>query len=227
MEQTPSLRQMIVPALGLVVFITVLTIGIQQIGIVPLQQWVQQAGVLAPLAYIALKAVTYVFAPLTSGPIQLVSGTLFDSVPLGVFYTVVGETLGGSMNFWLARWWGRPLVRRLVGQAGMLRVEEFYQTRLTGWQTLIIGRLLFFTIWDFLSYAAGLTSVRFRDYLWVSLLVGAIPTFFFVWIGDAVVTNPPMLIVAYGLVVLGIVVPLLLRSRLQNRRQEFTITHHE
>jgi uncharacterized membrane protein YdjX (TVP38/TMEM64 family) len=207
-------------ALGLVAFITLLTIGIQLVGVERLQAVIRDAGPLAPLAYIALKAVTYVFAPLTSGPIQLVSGTLFDNVGLGVLYTLVGEVLGGSISFWIARKLGRPAVARLAGAPGMARIDEFYQTKLGGWRSLAAARILLFSVWDFLSYGAGLSTVRYRTYLLISIVCGFFPTLFFVALGDAIATNPALLMVAYALVGAGIALPVLLRRPLERFLQK-------
>ncbi|MCU0511041.1 MAG: VTT domain-containing protein [Anaerolineae bacterium] len=212
-DRVPVVR-VVVGVSGVILFLTALTLGVQALGVARLQSLVQQAGPFAPLLYIFLKAFTYVFAPLTSGPIQLVSGTLFDNVWLGVLYTLIGETLGGSISFWIARRLGRPVVQRLTGVQSMAQIDHFYQTRMGGWRSLVIARLLLFAVWDFLSYAAGLSTVRYRTYVLVSLLAGAVPTVMFVALGNAVITQPELLLVAYGLVAAGIILPLLLRKPL-------------
>lgn len=209
-------RQLIVPLVGFVAFVTLVTLLVNAIGVERLQAMIQTAGPLAPLIYIIIKALTYIVAPLTSGPIQVVAGTLFDSVWLGTVYTLVGEVLGGSINFWIARRWGRPAVVRLVGQQGMERVDALYENRLGGWRGLAVGRLLLFSFWDFLSYAAGLAqTVRFVTYLWVSIVLGFVPTFAFVWLGDSVVTDTSRLMALYALVAVTIVLPLILQKPLK------------
>jgi uncharacterized membrane protein YdjX (TVP38/TMEM64 family) len=195
---------------ALIVFVTALTLLIQAVGVPQLQAWVESAGPLAPLAYITLKAITYIFAPLTSGPIQVFAGTLFGNVWIGVLYTVIGETIGGSISFWIARRFGRPTVIRFVGKDGMQQVDEFYYNRLGGWVPLAIARLVLFSFWDFLSYAAGLAPVRFRSYVMVSLTFGAIPTFLFVWLGERFVEDTSTLLVSYALLIVLTVVPLVL-----------------
>src|SRR5262245_3528135 len=99
-EQAKSLRALIPGAIGFVLLTGALVIGINAIGVDRIQEFIASAGVFAPLVYIAFKTVTYVVAPLSSGPLQLFSGVLFGLVP-GVIYTLIGEVLGGSINFWL------------------------------------------------------------------------------------------------------------------------------
>lgn len=211
-EPHRPIREIIVLLAGFVVFMVVLLTFMNAVGIPRIQEAVQEAGVFAPLFYILLKTLTYVFAPLTSGPIQVFAGTLFDSVWLGVLYTLIGECLGGSISFWIARKLGRPMVARLVGKDGIRQVDDFYQNRLGGWLPLAVARLVLFSVWDFLSYAAGLAPVKFSSYLWVSFFVGAIPTFLFVWLGDNIVNDEGSLLLIYGLVAVLIAVPILLRK---------------
>jgi uncharacterized membrane protein YdjX (TVP38/TMEM64 family) len=204
------IAELIALVLGFVVFLAIATLAINAIGVPQLQAFIQQAGPLAPLAYIALKALTYIFAPLTSGPIQVFAGTLFGNVWLGVLYTLIGEVIGGSISFWIARKFGRPMVLRFVGKDGMKQVDDFYQNRLGGWQALAIARVVLFSFWDFLSYAAGLAPVKFRSYVWVSAVFGVLPTFLFVWLGDRFAGNTGAMIVSYGVLIVLTLIPILL-----------------
>lgn len=215
-SQQYSMREILVGGIGFLLFLTVVAFGINAIGIETLQQFIEDAGIWGPLAYIGIKAVTYVFAPLTSGPIQVVAGTLFGNVWLGVLYTLIGEVIGGSISFWIARRYGRPVVGRVVGEDGMKQVDHFYKNRMGGWVSLAVARILLFSVWDFLSYAAGLAeSIRFRTYVWVSVVCGALPTFFFVYLGTLALEDSNLLLLIYGLVAALILLPVLLRKQIE------------
>lgn len=197
-------REFILGALAFVVFITLITLLLNAVGVERLQATIEEAGPLAPLAYIVLKALTYIFAPLTSGPIQVFAGALFDNIWLGVLYTLIGETIGGSISFLIARHFGRPVVARIVGAKGMQQVDTFSERYLSSWVSLSLARLLLFSFWDFLSYGAGLVNIRFTSYVLVSFIVGAIPTALFVALGSTLVDNPSALLPLY--VALGVVI---------------------
>ena len=211
------IREILIGGIGFLVFMTLLIIGIDAIGIENLQQIIRDAGPLAPLIYIGIKAVTYIFAPLTSGPIQVVAGKLFDSIWLGVLYTLIGEVLGGSISFWIARRWGRPVVLRLVGKDGIAQIESFYEGRFDSWHSLAVARIILFSVWDFLSYALGLVkSVRFSTYIFVSVVFGFFPTFMFVWMGNmAIDDNRTMLLIYVGVAIL-ILIPLFARRQINS-----------
>jgi uncharacterized membrane protein YdjX (TVP38/TMEM64 family) len=211
-------------ALGVVSFVVVtliLIVVIEQIGVERIQGFVQSAGPLAPLVYIALKAATYVFAPLSAGPVQLVSGTLFG-LGWGTLYSLVGEVLGGTISFWIGRKLGRLVVIRFVGHEGMTRVDRFI-TQLGGWRALAYARLFLFAFYDFISYAAGLTTtITLLQYVLVSSILGAIPTFLFVAAGASLADNRDLLPLIYlGVGVLSIM-PLVVRYWVARRKIKLT-----
>lgn len=201
-----SPRALVLGILSFVVVTLLMLAFIEWVGVEQLREVIAGAGPLAPLAYILIKAATYIFAPLSSGPIQLSSGILFG-LGWGTLYTIIGETLGGTISFLIARKLGRPVVRRFVGEAGMKRVERFVN-KAGGWRTLIYARLFLFAIYDFISYAAGFThTVTLRQYMIVSFFIGLIPTFLFVAAGASLADDRRLLLVIYAGVGLLSVIP--------------------
>jgi uncharacterized membrane protein YdjX (TVP38/TMEM64 family) len=191
-----SPRAVLFGALAFVVITLLMLAAIEWIGVERIQKTIEDAGTLAPLAYIFLKAITYIFAPLSAGPIQLSSGLLFG-LWSGVFYSLLGEVVGGSISFLIARKLGRPVVARFVGANSVTRVDQLIG-ELGGWRALAYARLFLFSVYDFVSYAAGLTTtITFRQYLLVSVILGFIPTFIFVAVGTSLTENRSLIIPLY------------------------------
>lgn len=212
-EQTKSLRALLPGVIGFVVVTVALLVAINRLGTDGIRQAIESAGPFAPLVYIAVKAVTYTVAPLSSGPIQLFAGVLFGLIP-GTIYTLLGELIGGSINFWLARRFGRAVVTRLVGADGMARVDRFVN-QIVDWKTLIYARLFLFSIYDFISYAVGFSKLNFRAYLIISAVVGVIPTFVAALLGTALTEERGNFLVIYGIVAVLSVVPLAFQKRIR------------
>lgn len=212
MSSTPNKRSswlpVILAGLAFIGITGALIWAIEAIGLERIREVIESAGPLAPLAFIAIKITTYVFAPLTSGPIQFSAGILFGLLP-GTLYVLIGEVIGGSISFWIARTLGRTVVRRFVGEAGMARVDQFYH-QVGGWRGLLYARLFLFSIYDFISYAAGFTPVRYKSYLLVSIFAGFIPTFVAVALGTALTEERSQFMLLYAVVAVLCVVPLLL-----------------
>ena len=142
------------------------------------QTWVAQAGAWAPILFVVLKAVTYIVAPISGSPLTLAAGPLFG-VWEGTLYSLAGDTLGGSVNFWISRLARRPVVEKLVGESNMRRAARFNE-RLGDWRNLLFLRIVFAGFYDVLSYATGLTAIPYRQYLMVTFIGGVPATILFV-----------------------------------------------
>ena len=79
---------------------------------------------------------------------------------------------GAALCFWVAKALGREAVERLTSKAGLARVDEFFQRH--GSQSVLVARLLPFVSFDFVSYFAGLTSMRFVPFF-VATGIGQLP----------------------------------------------------
>lgn len=208
-----SLRGLIPAAIAFVVITGALIFGINLIGLDRIREVIASAGPFAPLLYIGIKALTYVVAPLSSGPIQLFSGILFGLIP-GTIFTLVGEVLGGSINFLLARRFGRPVVARVVGADNLPRVDAWV-SQIVDWKTLLYARLFLFSIYDFISYAVGFSRLKYRTYLIISVFAGVIPTFIASLMGTSLTEERSGLLLVYGLVGIASVIPLLFQKRIR------------
>ncbi|MBI5666831.1 MAG: TVP38/TMEM64 family protein [Chloroflexi bacterium] len=208
-----SWRGLALAVLSFIGITLALTVGIQLVGLERLQRTIVDAGPVAPLVYILLRASTFIAAPLSSGPIQFAAGILFGLWP-GTIYSLIGEVIGGSANFWIARLLGRPVVARLIGPDGMARVEKFYRQVGEAW-TLVYARLFLFAIYDFISYAAGFTPMKYRQYVLITVLVGIVPTFAAVAVGTTLTGDSGQLIALYAALGLLCVIPLLFYRRIR------------
>ncbi len=213
-ERLKSWRGLLPGAIGFVVLTVALIFGIRWIGVDRIHAFIADAGPFAPLVYIAIKIVTYVVAPLSSGPIQIFAGVLFGLIP-GTIYTLVAEVIGGSINFWLARRYGRPVVRRLVGDNDMPRVEQFV-SQIVDWKTVLYARLFLFSIYDFISYAIGFALLPFRTYLILSIIGGIPSTFIASLVGTMLTVDQSSVLLIYGVIAIGSVIPLLFQKRIRH-----------
>lgn len=204
---------LILAGLGFFVVTGGLIFAIQRIGVENIRAFIEQAGVFAPLIYMAIKAATYIFAPLSSAPLQFSAGVMFGFWQ-GTLYTLIGEVVGGSVSFFIARRYGREVVRRFVGEEGLQKVDDFVN-QIVDWKTLIYARLFLFSIYDFISYAVGLTRLPFRTYVWVSTIIGAIPTAIAVGLGASLTEGQGESILLYGLIAVASAIPLIFQKRIR------------
>ena len=214
---TISLRQAVFGFLALVAVTVIMLLILEAVGIERLQSMVAGMGPWAPAVYIAFKASTYIVAPLGGSPLHVSAGALFG-LGYGTLYSLVGDVMGGCANFWIARLLGRRVVVRFVGQQGMSRIDGFYR-QLRGWRALLFARLFLSSVYDFISYAAGLTPLAFRRYLVITAIGGGVPTLLFVAIGASAAESRTMLLFAYGGLGLFCLIPLVLHRRMRGRSE--------
>ncbi|MDP8925003.1 MAG: VTT domain-containing protein [Chloroflexota bacterium] len=177
--------------LGLVsaaMFVVTHAVGIERI-----RSAVEAAGPWGPVVYIAMKVATFVIAPLSGAPLRISSGAVFGYWE-GVLLTILGNVLGGSLNFWISRLIGRRVVVRCIGMAAMANVDRLVG-RLGDWRALAFARIFLAPLWDIVSYAAGFTRIRYATYLVVAIVGDIIPTMLFVGIGASLVEDPRLLLV--------------------------------
>lgn len=134
-----------------------------------LEVWLQQMGVLAPIIYIGLYTVgTLLILPST--PLNLAGGAIFGAI-LGTVWTTIAAIIAAIVAFAFTRTVGRELIaKRLAGRweaidAEMQQGGLFYMCAI---------RLLPIIPYGLVNFAAGLTSIRFRDYL-IGTILGTVP----------------------------------------------------
>lgn len=184
-----------------------------------IESWLDGAGPLAPLVFMAVMAVGVV-SPLPTMPLDLLAGRVFGPVP-GTLYAVTGATLGSLASFQLARWLGRDLVARFVKGHILLcqRCSDRLMTKL-----VLLGRLVPLVSFDLISYSAGLTRMSMWKFAVASFL-GMLPlTFLYASAGHLVLGSRWLGWVGGGvMVLLFFLLPTLIeRHNLFSLRRYFT-----
>ncbi len=193
----PSKRSLIVSGL-VIVGLTLAGLGILELfgGLDRFIRIVKDAGPWAPVMFILLKILSYVIAPLSGAPLKITAGALFGFWP-AFFYVSIGDTLGGALNYWVARGLGRPAIAKLSGSKSLNEVEVLRKS-VGNTRALIFSRIVLSPIYDFISYAAGLMKVPFSTFVIVTVFGGVVPISLSVSLGALYEKNPMLLIVIYG-----------------------------
>lgn len=166
-----SRKEVVKKAIILFLLITSISAGLiyiqNQIGLEKIREIIIRAGFWGPFVYILLILLTQIVAPLQSTPFYFLGFVVFGKWT--IIYAYIAYLISGFTNFWIARMLGRDIVIKLVGKEGMAKVDHIAKHE--GVKALIIMRFFQGFINDFVSYAAGFTSMKFKTYYIVSLLV--------------------------------------------------------
>jgi uncharacterized membrane protein YdjX (TVP38/TMEM64 family) len=139
------------------------------------KEWIKSilkaAGPLAPLVFILIQALQVVFAPIPGEATGFIGGYLFG-VPLGLFYSTLGLTLGSAGAFFIARWLEEHYVAKWI-PAEVLQKFDFLMER----QGALISFILFLLPGfpkDYLCFVLGLSRMPFKLFLLICI-VGRLP----------------------------------------------------
>ncbi|MCX7788474.1 MAG: TVP38/TMEM64 family protein [Spirochaetes bacterium] len=137
-----------------------------------LRIYIREWGIYGPLLFIGLQILQVIVFIIPGEITQLTGGYLFGFW-FGLFYSLVGITLGAMFNFFVAKVLGKPVVLKIFGRE---KVEKFVDLMESSQAK---GVLLFLFILpgfpkDLLCYVVGLTRYRFLYFLLVSTL-GRLP----------------------------------------------------
>ena len=166
-----------------------------------------QYGPAAAVVSFLLMVFQSVIAPLPAFLITIANANLFGWWQ-GAILSWASAMAGAALCFWIARVVGREAVEKLAGKSGIRQMEEFFQRH--GTQSVLIARLLPFVSFDWVSYFAGLTSIRFWSFFWATGL-GQLPaTIVYSYVGGMLTGGAKLLmtglLILFALAILVVVI---------------------
>ena len=134
-----------------------------------LQEWLQQLGIWAPIIYISLYTLgTLLILPST--PLNLTGGAIFG-IWWGTLWTTVAAVVAAVVAFAFTRSIGRELIAKKLAGRWEAIDAEIHQG---GLFYMFAIRLLPIIPYGLVNFTAGLTSIRYRDYL-AGTILGTVP----------------------------------------------------
>lgn len=177
--KTPAIRIAIV--LALMAGLAVAVVYRDNLDAQALEHWVQEAGALAPLAFMSIYMLGTLFF-LPGSVLTLAGGALFGPF-WGTLYNLTGATLGATLAFLAARYLAQNWVARKAGG----RMKQLLDgVEAEGWKFVAFVRLVPLFPFNLLNYALGLTRIRLWHYVlasYVFMLPGAIAYTYLGYVG--------------------------------------------
>lgn len=143
-----------------------LTIFILQKHYQDLVVWVEQAGALAPLAFIAVYIMaTVLFLPTLV--LTFLAGGLFGLLP-GVVFSLIGATMGATVAFWLSRRWLGSMFYTGRFEPLIQKIDQRH------WRTMAVVRMVPIMPFHWINYGLGLSTIPLRTFV-IGTLVFLLP----------------------------------------------------
>lgn len=133
------------------------------------QFWLKKLGIWAPIAYVFLYTIGTILI-LPSTPLNLSGGALFG-IWWGTLWTTIAAIVAAVVTFAFTRTIGREYIaNKFAGRWEAIDAEM----QQGGLFYMFAIRLLPIIPYGIVNFAAGLTSIRFRDYF-IGTLLGTVP----------------------------------------------------
>jgi uncharacterized membrane protein YdjX (TVP38/TMEM64 family) len=180
-----------------------------------LRDYILSFGVWAPVASCFLMVLQALVAPVPSFLITFANGLAFG-VFWGWMLSLFGHVLAAAVCFGISRSLGRVPVEVLVGKTGLESADRWFAR--WGVYAVFVGRLIPGIAFDVISYAAGLTRMRFRNFT-VATTLGIFPqTFLYSYLGRQAPEYVGLFFVTSALVAAAVVTVAVVRYRRERRR---------
>jgi len=182
-----------------------------------LRDYIVSFGFWAPVASCFLMVLQALAAPVPSFLITFANGLAFG-VFWGWMLSLFGHVLAAAVCFGVSRALGRTPVEVLVGRTGLESADRWFER--WGTYAVFAGRLVPGVAFDAISYAAGLTRMRFGGFMLATTL-GILPqTFLYSYLGQRAPEYVGLFLLTTALAALGVLVFALVRRRKKRRHQE-------
>ncbi len=175
----------------------------------------ERAGAVAPAVFILVTAVKPAIFFLPSLGLTIVAGTLFGPV-WGTVYVIAGGAVSTIVGFYMTRLFARGRIKEfLKTRERLLSLDEKMTT--SGFKTTLMLRA-FNLPWDVVSYGAGLSGVRFKDFYLASLAAIVPVSFIYTYFGSSIMhVNTPGFYLSILLVLLSGALPHVYKRYMKNR----------
>ena len=143
----------------------------QSLDIEKVKEYILSYGIWAPIISFLLMIFQSVIAPLPAFLITFANAALFGWI-LGALLSWFSAMIGAILCFYIAKFLGREFVEKLTSKTALESIDKFFEKY--GNYTVLIARLLPFVSFDIVSYAAGLTKMKIKDFV-IATAIGQLP----------------------------------------------------
>ena len=133
-----------------------------------LVEYIAGYGTIGPIIFMLLQIVQVIFPVIPGGASCLVGVLAFGPI-WGFIYNYVGLCLGSMVVFYLSRKYGLRLIRKLFSKETVDKYLGYIRTNKFNW-IFTIGIFFPGAPDDLLCYIAGVSKMKWHQFIWVILL---------------------------------------------------------
>lgn len=168
-------KLLLLPGIALAIFIifqlTPLTIS--DFTPTNVKNFILSFGIWAPIVFITIYALRGAVLVIPVGIMSLAGGLAFGQW-FGTIYILIGATLGASLSFMIARYFGRQFIESFswLHKGKIKQFDEGIEKN--GFRMMLFMRLIPLFQYDAVNFGSGLSKMKFRDFF-IGSLIGMAP----------------------------------------------------
>lgn len=162
MNKFTQLNKNILFNLLLITTVIIILYLIYNFGILELKNQVNKLGLWAPLAIFILRSASIIFPALPSTAYSILAGGILG-FEKGLITICLADLTSCSISFFISRNYGKNIVRSIIGDKFIDRIERLSKNHIEDNFFLMTGFLMT-GLFDFVCYAVGLTKVSWRRF---------------------------------------------------------------
>ena len=130
-------------------------------------------GIWAPIVFIAIYALRGALLVIPVGIMSFAGGLAFGKW-FGTIYILIGATLGASLSFMIARYFGRQFIETF-SWLHKGKIKQFNEgIEKNGFRMMLFMRLIPLFQYDAVNFGSGLSKMKFRDFF-IGSFIGMAP----------------------------------------------------
>ncbi|HEY5584469.1 MAG TPA: TVP38/TMEM64 family protein [Ruminiclostridium sp.] len=179
---------------------------IKKINLKMMEDYIKSYGSWSIAVFLVISTIRPIAVIIPITIITLIAGSLYGPV-YGFILAMISIIISSNVAFLISRYLGKSFIEKLVKKKAdkiNLRVEK------SGFKIIFFMRISGVFPLDILSYTAGLTKVRYRDFMLATILGSMLETFSVANMGHNI-KNPlsPGFILSVALVLITVGIPLI------------------
>lgn len=144
--------------------------GIRFINIKHLRRFILSYGPFAAVVFVVIYSLKPVVLVFPASLLSILAGSIFGPVK-ATFLSMVSCFFAGTLAFYLSHVLGKSFVEKLLGEKA-LKLDNSIEQH--GFKIMLLMRLSAIFPYDPLSYAAGLSKMKYRDFI-LGTMIGILP----------------------------------------------------
>jgi uncharacterized membrane protein YdjX (TVP38/TMEM64 family) len=186
-----------------------------------IKDFIHSCGIYAAAVSFLLMMFQSVMAPLPAFLLTFANASLFGWRQ-GAILSWSSAMAGAALCFYISRIFGREAAEKFTTKTGLREIDVFFEKY--GAYSIVIARLLPFISFDIVSYAAGLTSMRFIPFF-IATGLGQLPaTVVYSYVGGMLTGGTKMFVTAlmilFALFFLAYMLRLIMKERMIKQNDE-------